>query len=92
MSLVDLPSLAGGTTPMLAAGQASLASLALSKMLLYLNRTAYDIGAAGDLERQLVSRNFAGFVGWATDYVQRAPQNAEMAQLRQAVQDAQASI
>jgi hypothetical protein len=57
-------------------------------MLIYLNRTAYEIGAAGELDRQFyewMSRNLGSFVEWSTDYLSRAPQNADTEQLRRTI-------
>jgi hypothetical protein len=52
--MVDLPSVVGGTTPMLAATEAALASSAIAKLLLFVQDQAYQRGLQGDgtLERQ----------------------------------------
>jgi len=97
LSLVDLPSVVGGTTPIMVAGQAALASTALSNMLIFLNRAAYDMGAQGNrtLERDFyewVSSKIGNLVDWSTEYLSRAPQNAETAQLRRAVQDVNSAV
>ena len=100
LSLVDLPSVAGGTTPLMAAGQAALASSASANMLIYLNSAAYQAGVQGDgnLDRQLYDwvRNRIGqFVDWSTrNLANLSPEDrtAETEQLQQTVQNVRNSI
>ena len=100
LSLVDMPSVAGGTTPLMAAGQAALASSAIANMLIYLNNAAYQAGVhgEGDLGRQLydfVRDRIGRFVDWpARNLANLRPEGrtAEADQLQQTVQNVQNSI
>ena len=100
LSVVDLPSVVGGTTPMLAAGQAALASSAIARLLLFVQDTAYQAGLQGDgaLERRFADfakgalRNFSI---WAAKAIKNAPPEAledpDMQALRRTVENVQDS-
>jgi hypothetical protein len=95
--MVDLPSVVGGTSPMLAATEAALASSAIAKLLLFVQEQAYDRGLQGDgtLERQFVNfaKNALGrFAEWGAKALRDAPQNDPGVQgLRRVIEDVQQS-
>ena len=99
LSLVDLPSVVGGTSPLFAAGQAALASTALANMMVYLNAAAFRLGAGEmtDMERRfrdwLGSRVLA-LVNWSLERINKSLRGAKTQQLEdvlRAVQDSEAT-
>jgi hypothetical protein len=100
LTLVDLPSVVGGTTPTMAAGQAALASTAITQLLAYVNRVGYEAGmnAPGDTERRFLEyakQALAELARWGARGIRNAPAelqgSQDMLTLRRQIEDVQSS-
>jgi hypothetical protein len=101
LTLVDLPSVVGGTTPTMAAGQAALASTAITQLLAYVNRVGFETGLNAPVGVEVrfleyAKQALAELARWGARGIRNAPPelqgSQDMLTLRRQIEDVQSSI